>query len=139
MQRAHAVTVSIARAPEAVEEFVRDPRQFPRWLALVNAVRPVADGWLAETADGPLLFRFVPRNGLGVVDHNVRLPDGRELLNAMRVTANGEGCQVVFLAVQRPGAPEAEFQADIAAVTADLERLKALLEAPATPAPPAYR
>jgi hypothetical protein len=49
----------------------------------------------------------------------------------MRVLPAGVGeprCEVVFTVRQRPGMSNEEFEADVAAVQADLERLRELLE-----------
>ena len=49
-----------------------------------------------ETPTGFVGIRFVPANELGVIDHVVTLPDGRSILNPMRVISNGEGSEVMF-------------------------------------------
>jgi hypothetical protein len=64
-----------------------------------------------------------------VLDHDVTLPSGETVHNPMRVLANGDGSEVVFTLYRRPAVSDAEYEADAAAVAADLERLKALLEA----------
>ena len=77
---------------------------------------------------GRVGFAFVPRNDLGVLDHDVTLPTGEVVHNPMRVIADGSGCEVVFTLRRRPGMSDDEFGEDAAAVAADLTRLKQVLE-----------
>ena len=77
---------------------------------------------------GRVGFAFVPRNDLGVLDHDVTLPTGEVVHNPMRVIADGSGCEVVFTLRRRPGMSDDEFGEDAAAVAADLARLKQVLE-----------
>jgi hypothetical protein len=81
---------------------------------------------------GQVTVEFAPPNEFGVLDHVVRLPSGEAVLNPMRVIPAGVGagpCEVVFTVRRRPGMTSEEFEADVATVAADLERLRALLEA----------
>ena len=74
---------------------------------------------------------FAPHNDFGVLDHVVRLPSGETVYNPMRVIPAGGDeprCEVVFALRRRPGVTDAEFEADAAAVAADLERLRGLLD-----------
>ncbi|TPG32248.1 SRPBCC family protein [Mycolicibacterium hodleri] len=99
----------------AVYAFASDARELPRWAA------GLADPALAD-AD----VRFAPRNEFGVLDHVVRLPSGEEVYNPMRVIPAGTGevgCEVVFTLRRRPGVTDEEFDADSAAVAADLDTL----------------
>ena len=77
---------------------------------------------------GRVGFAFAPRNELGVLDHEVRLPSGEVFYNPMRVVPDGETCEVVFTLRRQQGMSEAEFERDAAAVAADLANLKQLLE-----------
>ena len=65
---------------------------------------------------------------LGVLDHDVTLPDGTVVHNPLRVLANGRGSEVVFTLFRRPGTSDADFTADVEAVGRDLDRLAALLD-----------
>ena len=78
---------------------------------------------------GRVLVRFVPVNEYGVLDHDVVLPDGTSSSNPLRVLADGAGSAVVFTLRRRPGATDEEFEADSAAITADLATLKRVVEA----------
>jgi hypothetical protein len=125
------VSVAIARPAAEVVRFAGDPRRLPEWAAgLAAGVRPGEDGasWIADSPMGEVVVRFVPPNDFGVLDHDVTLPDGTVVHNPLRVLPNGEGSEVVFTLYRRDGMDEAAFEADGAAVAADLERLRDLLE-----------
>ena len=106
--------------PTDVYAFAADPRELPRWA------EGLADPALADTQ-----VRFAPRNEFGVLDHVVRLPTGEEVYNPMRVIPAGtgeQGCEVVFTLRRGAGVTDEEFEADAAAVTADLAALRRLVE-----------
>jgi hypothetical protein len=71
---------------------------------------------------------FAPENEFGVLDHVVRLPDGREVPNPLRVVPIDDGAEVVFHVRRREGMSDDDFAADAAAVTRDLETLRRILE-----------
>ncbi|MBJ7338454.1 SRPBCC family protein [Mycolicibacterium sp.] len=103
-----------------VYAFASDPRQLPRWAA------GLADPALAD-AD----VQFAARNEFGILDHVVRLPTGVEVYNPMRVIPAGTadaGCEVVFTLRRADGVTDEEFDADAAAVAADLAVLRRLVE-----------
>ena len=77
---------------------------------------------------GRVTVAFVRSNDFGVLDHDVTLPDGETVRNPMRVIPNGDGCDVVFTVRRRPGMSEADFAADVDAVTTDLAALRTLME-----------
>ncbi|WP_205529104.1 SRPBCC family protein [Microbacterium halotolerans] len=115
---------------QRVYAFAHDPENLVRWAAgLAQAEVDVREGDLvAQSPMGEVTVRFVPRNELGVLDHDVTLPTGETVSNPLRVVAHPEGAEVVFT-VRRLGATDEAFDADCAAVAADLERLRAILEA----------
>jgi catechol 2,3-dioxygenase-like lactoylglutathione lyase family enzyme len=124
------VTVYIARRPAEVYEFASDPRNLPRWAAGLarSEVRKDGDEWVAEAPFGKIRVRFAPKNSLGVMDHDVRLESGATIHNPMRVVPNGEGSELVFTLIRRPGMSDAELAKDETAVESDLKTLKGLLE-----------
>jgi len=131
--RSRHVSVWIDAAPDAVYAFAADPHQLSRWAAGLagGALRQSADGWVADSPMGKVTVQFSPPNAFGVLDHVVRLPSGEEVYNPMRVIAAGPSatqCEVVFTVRQRPGVSDEDFDADLAAVAADLETLRRLLE-----------
>lgn len=88
-------------------------------------------GWIADSPMGIVRVSFTPANTHGVLDHVVELPSGERVYNPLRVVPAGENesrCEVVFTVRQRAGMTDEQFDADVAAVEADLERLRALLE-----------
>jgi uncharacterized protein YndB with AHSA1/START domain len=122
--------VDVRASPERVYAFAADPRNLPRWAPnFARAVAPSGDAWIAETADGPARVRFAPRNDLGVLDHWVGMPDGGEVYVPLRVVASGTGSLIVFTLFRQEGFSNAQMDADAALVMADLERLKAQVEA----------
>jgi hypothetical protein len=131
------VSVSIARPPRAVYAFAADVANLPSWaVGLGTSFRREGDALVAEGPLGSVKVRFVGENELGVLDHEVVLPSGRTVLNAMRVVPNGDGSEVTFMVVRQPEMSDAELAADCAAVERDLRRLKRLVEAAPRGAPP---
>ena len=114
------IGVWIDAGPDAVYALASDPAELSRWAA-----------GLADPALSDAVIDFAPKNDLGVLDHVVRLPSGGAVYNPMRVIPGGPGetgCEVVFTLRRRPGVTDAEFEADAAAVAADLKTLRGLLE-----------
>lgn len=114
------ISVWVEAEPIAVYAFASDPDRLPLWAA------GLGDPTLAD-AD----VEFVPANALGVLDHVVTLPSGEQAFNPMRVVPAGidePRCEVVFTVRRRPGMTDEQFKEDCAAVTADLERLRGLVE-----------
>lgn len=112
------ISVWIDAAPDAVYALASDPAELTRWAA-----------GLADPALSDADVEFAPPNEFGVLDHVVRLPSGEAVYNPMRVIPAGPGlpgCEVVFTLRRRPGVTDAEFDADAAAVTADLATLRGL-------------
>lgn len=131
MRSIHVSTV-IHRDPQAVYAFARDVDNLPRWAAglassTVRRGEADADTLIAESPMGTVRFTFVAENDLGVLDHDVELPDGTVVHNPLRVLAHPEGAEVVFTLRQLTMTDE-EFARDAAMVEADLERLRSLLQ-----------
>jgi hypothetical protein len=125
------ISVPIDRAPADVVAYAGDPRNLPAWAAgLAAGVRPGADDgtWITDSPMGEVTVRFAPANDLGVLDHDVTLPDGATVHNPLRVLPNADGSEVVFTVYRRDGMDEDGFEADAAAILADLTRLRAILE-----------
>jgi hypothetical protein len=114
------IGVWIDATPDAVYALASDPAELSRWAA-----------GLADPSLSDAVVDFAPQNEFGVLDHEVRLPSGEAVYNPMRVIPGGPGetgCEVVFTLRRRPGVTVTEFEADAAAVVADLETLRGLLE-----------
>jgi uncharacterized protein YndB with AHSA1/START domain len=121
----------IARPWREVYEYAADPRNLVHWASgLATAtVTPTGDGsWLASSPFGEVTVRFAGPNDLGVLDHTVRMPDGTEVLNPMRVLPHEVGAEVVFTVRRREGMSEEEVTADAGTVASDLETLRRLCE-----------
>jgi hypothetical protein len=123
------LTERIERPAGAVYDYASDPANLPQWApGLGSAVERVGDAWFVETGMGRVGFAFVPRNGFGVLDHDVTLPTGEVVYNPMRVITDGDGCEVVFTLRRHAGMTDEEFARDAEAVAADLARLKRVVE-----------
>lgn len=81
-----------------------------------------------HTAEGPVPVRFAPPNALGVLDHWVTVVSG-EIHNPMRVVPHGVGCVLTFTLRRQDGWTDALFDEDAALVSADLAKLKGMIEA----------
>ncbi|MBQ1090763.1 SRPBCC family protein [Streptomyces sp. B93] len=124
------LSVRIDRTVDDVYAFASEPANMPAWAhGLGGSMEKVGDQWVAESSPlGRVVVRFVARNELGVLDHDVTLPSGETVYNPLRVIACGTGSEVVFSLRRRPGMSDADFERDAATVIADLARLKELLE-----------
>ncbi|WP_435250837.1 SRPBCC family protein [Streptomyces tendae] len=122
--------VHIDRAAADVYAYASNPANLPAWAhGLGTSIEKRADHWVAESAPmGRVTVTFTPPNDLGVLDHDVTLPSGETVHNPVRVIADGTVSEVVFTLRRRPGTSDADFERDAAVVTADLARLKELLE-----------
>ncbi|PVM83808.1 polyketide cyclase [Caulobacter endophyticus] len=126
------ITIGVDRPVQAVYAYAADPENMAHWAAGIgDGLRraPDEDGvWLADTPLGEARVRFSPDNPFGVLDHWVTLPDGTEISVPLRVVANGDGAEVTLTLYRLPDMDDAAFERDAAAVTRDLETLKARLE-----------
>ncbi|WP_251454878.1 SRPBCC family protein [Microbacterium sp. Marseille-Q6648] len=119
----------IAATPQAVYAFAADVDNLPRWAAgLAEAdVQRDGDELLVDSPMGQVRVRFVERNTLGVLDHDVTLPSGTVVANPLRVVPHPEGAEIIFT-VRQIELTDEEFERDVALVAADLDRLAALVE-----------
>src|SRR5689334_21727425 len=119
MDESRHIGVWINRSPAAVYAFAADLQNMPRCAAGL------------ATGLGEVGVEVAPANEFGVLDHVVTLPSGEAVYNPMRVISAGPDesqCEVVFT-LRRRGMTQSEFDADAAAVAADLATLRRLLEA----------
>jgi len=124
------VSTTIERSVGDVYRYVSNAANLASWAAgLAQQEVQLVDGqWVVDSPMGRVVVTFAPPNEFGILDHDVTLPTGETVRNPMRVIPNGGGCDVVFTVRRGTGASEAEFAADVATVTADLARLRALME-----------
>jgi hypothetical protein len=124
--------VSIDRPVGEVYAFASDPANLPRWAPGLGTSVVHEDGtWFVETPEGRVQVTFAPRNEYGVLDHEVVTASGERVYVPLRAIANGDGCEVVFTLLRAPGMTDEVFERDSALVSADLARLKQVLEVPA--------
>ena len=123
------VSHPVAAPAAAVYDFARQMDNLPRWAAgLVTNIRRQGGAWFTDTPGGAIRIVMAPLNPLGVLDHDVTMPDGGTTHNAMRVTPVGDGSLLAFVVLRPPEATDAEFDRDCALVTQDLKTLGALVE-----------
>lgn len=123
----------IDRAPADVVRFLGDPNNLPQWASGVSkSIHRENDVWICDSPMGRVEFRFVPPNDLGVLDHDVKLPNGETFYNPMRVFANGKGSELLFTVIQREGMSDEELEKDCRTIAKDLEAAKSLLESQKT-------
>lgn len=125
---ARNISVSINRSAKDVYAFASNPENFPHWIAFIQEISKRGDAWIAQTSLGTIEFTFTPPNEFGIIDHQVRLPNGEAVSNPMRVIPNHKGCEFIFTLFEMPGRTQEEIEADAAAVLADLRNLKRIME-----------
>ena len=123
------IGVHIDRPAAEVYAYASEPANLPAWAhGLSGSVTRSGGEWIAESPMGRVTVAFAPRNDFGVLDHDVTLPSGETVHNPVRVLPDDPGCEVVFTLRRRPGMTGADFERDADTVTADLARLRDLLE-----------
>lgn len=126
---ARHISISIARSPAEVYAFAVEPSNLPTWASgLASGIQQVDGAWIAHSPMGDVRVAFAPRNELGVLDHDVTLPNGEIVHNPVRVLPNATGSEVVFTLFQLPGMSDARFGDDARLVAHDLQTLKTVLE-----------
>ena len=120
---------SMRCSAETVSAFAGDPANLPQWAAgLSTGIRRDGDRWVTDSPMGEVEVEFVGPVELGVLDHDVRMPDGTVMHNPLRVLRNDEGSEVVFTLYRRPGVTDEDFAHDAELVRQDLARLRDALE-----------
>jgi hypothetical protein len=127
----HAVKnihVSINKPADVVYRFASQPENFSKWVKLFQSMSKKGDDWIGKTDQGDLIVKWPQPNDYFVLDHQVILPNGDIVFNAMRIIPNNKGSEFVFTLFKRPGFTDADFEEDAGLVQADLETLKKLVE-----------
>jgi hypothetical protein len=122
------LSISIDRAAAQVYDFLSLPENFPKWASgLAGSLRKAADGWIAETPEGPAVVRFSERNAHGVLDHAVDTPRGSVYI-PLRVIPRGKACELVLTLFHRLEMSDEKFAADAEWVMRDLRAAKRIVE-----------
>jgi hypothetical protein len=123
------ISTRIDRPVHEVYDYASDPTNLPMWATgLGGSVESVGGQWVAESPMGRVIIALVPRNEYGILDHEVRLPSGETVYNPMPAIVDGTGCEVVFSLRRSPEMSDQDFARDADTVTADLAKLKQILE-----------
>ena len=117
-----------SRLIENLFEFHRNCHAFIRAAGLSAGIRLVDERWITDSPMGEVEVAFVGPVELGVLDHDVLMPDGTVVHNPLRVLPNDEGSEVVFTLYRLSGVSDEDFERDAALVGEDLERLRTVLE-----------
>jgi hypothetical protein len=128
MTECRTLSVSIARPPKRVYDYLADPGNFPRWSRFITGIRAEGNRWIATTPRGEVTMRFTPPNDFGILDHWVSPRPDVTVYVPLRVLANGDGSEVIFSVFRQPGMSDPEFAEDMAMVRRDLDSLQQTLE-----------
>jgi len=113
----------------AVSSVAGDPENLPAWAAgLSTGIRHDEGRWFTDSPMGVVEVAFTGPVELGILDHDVTLPDGTVVSNPFRVVANDQGSEAVFTLFRRDGMSEADVESDARLVHGDLDRLATLLD-----------
>jgi len=123
------VSVAIERSPDAVYRYASNVADWVHWAhGLGRSIRQVGREWIADGPLGQVKVVLSEPNDFRVLDHDVTLPSGASVHNALRVLPNGGGSEVVFSVFRQPGTTDQDFLEDTRAVERDLRALKRVLE-----------
>lgn len=123
------LSVRIDRPVDEVYEYDSNPANLAEWAAgLGQGIEQVDGQWVMDSPAGRHVLSFTPRNPFGVLDHQVRTPDGDTVQVPVRVIADGRGSEIIFTLRRRPEMSDQDWEQDATAVSADLATLKQLLE-----------
>ncbi len=122
-------SVSIACSPEAVFEFLADPRNWPQWATVnVQSVQPLeGEWWPVHTPLGPGKLRIQARPETGVLDHEFLAGETCWSV-AARVVSNRLGAEYITTFFKPEAMPEEAFIEQVDQVDGELARLKQVLE-----------
>ena len=128
--RAKIVFEELSVDARTVYDFARQMNNLPQWASgLASGVEQRGNLWFAQSPMGEVEIAMASENTFGVLDHDVILPDGSTVHNALRVTPAGNASMVSFVVLQTPGMTDQQHQDDADQVKRDLQALRRLLEA----------
>jgi hypothetical protein len=123
------LTVTIDRNVDEAYAFLCKPGSLSKWASGLGELTQTADGWVAQTPDGPISVEFCEPNEFGVLDHWVCPTPDVNIYIPLRVIRNGEGCELVFTLFRLPDMSDEKFASDAEWVMRDLEMARRVLEA----------
>ena len=127
------VSETVSVPAETVYSFACKMENLPQWASgLASGIEQRDGEWFTDSPMGKVKVVMAAENPYGVLDHDVTLPNGVTVHNALRVTPAGDGCILTFIVLRMPGTTQAEFEADAAHVQQDLQALRLVLERRAT-------
>lgn len=125
----HVVSQTVGVSAERAYAFASQMDKLPLWASgLAKGIEQRGGTWFADSPMGEVEVQMAPANPFGVLDHDVKLPNGVSVHNAFRVTPCAEGCLLSFVVPRPAGASQESFASDVAHVQKDLATLKQLLE-----------
>ncbi|TAK83770.1 MAG: SRPBCC family protein [Aquabacterium sp.] len=123
------VSQPVAVHADVVYDYAHIIENLPQWASGLAAGVQQRDGvWYTESPMGHVRLDMAPKNAFRVLDHDVTLPDGTVVHNALRVTPAGDGSLLSFVVLRLPGTTDEAFEQDVAHVQRDLQALASLLE-----------
>lgn len=123
------VSQPVAVHADVVYDYAHIIENLPQWASGLAAGVQQRDGvWYTESPMGHVRLDMAPKNAFRVLDHDVTLPDGTVVHNALRVTPAGDGSLLSFVVLRLPGTTDEAFEQDVAHVRRDLQALASLLE-----------
>ena len=127
---AQHISITIDCPPEKVYDFASNPENLPKWASGLshNVITKNGDLWETDSPMGKIKIRFATKNNLGVMDHDVILPNGDINHNPFRVLKNAAVSEVVFTLYRLPHMTDADYQKDSEHIHTDLKKLKSILE-----------
>lgn len=129
MYESVVVTEPVAVAAEDVYEFASRVENLPLWASgLSSGIERRNDRWITQSPMGEVEVIMAANNPFGVLDHDVKLPEGTAVHNAFRVTPAGTGSVLAFVVLRMPGTSQKAFDDDVAHVRNDLKALRLLME-----------
>jgi hypothetical protein len=126
---AKVVSQAVAVTANEAYDFARRMENLPNWASgLASGVHREGGVWYTESPMGRVAVAMAKKNSFGILDHDVTLPDGTVVHNALRVSPCGDGCVLTFVVLRQPGVGAERFAGDVAHVRRDLRALKRVLE-----------
>ena len=130
--RSDTRTVTIDAPPDTVFSFVADPENLPRWaVGFCRSIRQDGDTgrWIAGTAQGEIPIRFDSDERAGTIDFYFNPTAKLEVGAFSRVIPNGAGSEYIFTQFQVAGMTAEIFEAQVRALTEELQVLRGIIQA----------